>query len=375
VLAESARVATDPLLRLFDLQASFAAAVSIATNARVAAGGSAGISGCLQLECPLFGTQEVCCSEGQFSQFFDACTFDDDLGRVTLTGLYLLLSDATDVCSGAIPVGTSFDASLSSFTQDVFLPDGSFSHTFHELAEAFDVTPGGCTVNQPDQSGLGIRGDGLRFIDGELQLLQRDGGGNVLVDSESAIHALQIEVDSTGQPGACTVDVTLRGSMTNADFGVGTQFTTDFVDFDLVQLPQAGALLLTLNGLVDTDCLGDVMLSTIEPVRIPPRGTCFTAGRLEAQLGDGTVSVSYTESSGLDLDFGADGSVDRHFASCADVPADKCTTSLVGLCSPCDALNQCHAGLTCFPCSRNCSGTVSRCSLFDSFVTCEDGIF
>jgi hypothetical protein len=371
-LAASARVATEPLFRFFDFQARVGTAGGVA--------GRSTVSGCQQVDCVasghVTGTEEDCCSDRQFTQVFDNCVFDGDRGSVvSLTGSFVLNTDNVDVCTGAIPLGGSFTASMSNFTQDVFFPDGSFSRTFQELNETLEVTPGGCIERQPEQFGFGIRGDGRRFIDGELQQFQSDGFGNVLVDSESDIRALEIAVGSTGEPTACTVTAALNGSLTSADFLVGTQFRTVFTDFQVVQPFQAGALLLRLNGTVGTDCLGDVTLSTIEPVRIASGDTCFTAGRLETKLGDGTALVTYAESAGLDVDLGADGSVDRHFATCTDVPADQCTTSLVGLCGACTALNQCQTGLGCFPCSRNCSGNTSRCSLADTFATCEDGVF
>lgn len=375
-LAASARVATDPIFRFFDLQASLGTAASVAARSRAATGQSAGVSGCQQLDCALFGTQEVCCSDTQFSQFFSNCAFDDDLGRVvSLNGLFVLDSDTADVCTGAIPVGASFDASLSNFTQDVTFPDHSFSRTFQELSETFEFTPGGCTVSQPDPFGFGIRGEGRRFIDGELQQFQGDGLGNILVNVASRMHAFEIAVGSRQESDGCAVGAALNGSLTSADFRVGRQFTTDFTDFHVVQRPKAGALFLGLSGTVGTDCLGDVTLSTIEPLRIASGDTCFTAGRLEAQRGDGRASVTYAESGGLDFDFGADGSVDQHFAACTDVPADQCNTSLVGLCGACTALNQCQTGLGCLPCSRDCSGNTSRCTLSDTFVTCKDGVF
>ena len=167
----------------------------------------------------------------------------------------------------------------------------------------------------------------------------------------------------------------LRGSLTNADVRVGVQFTAAFTGFHADQRLQAGALVLGLNGTVGADCVGDVALSTVEPVRIAPGDACFTAGHLETRSEFGAASVTYTEGAGLDFDFGADGSVDQHFATCTDVPADMCTTSVVGLCGACSALNQCQTGLVCFPCSANCSGDTRRCSLPDTFVTCADGIF
>jgi hypothetical protein len=370
-LAASVRIVTEPLFRVFDFQAT------VGTPGGVA--GRSTVSGCQQFDCVasghVTGTEEDCCFERQFTQVFDGCMFDDDLGRVvTLTGSFVLNADNFDVCTGRIPLGGSFTASMSSFTHDVFLPDGSFSRTFQQLNETFEVTTGGCTVRQPEQFGFGIRGDGRRFIDGELQRFQSDGFGNVLVDSESDIHALEITVGSTGEPDACTVTAALNGSLTSDDFRVGTQFRTDFTDLRVVQSSQVGTHLLELNGTVGTDCLGDVTLSTVEPVRVAPGDTCFTAGRLQAQPEGGTVSVTYADS-GLDLDFGADGSVDLHFAACTDVPADECSTSVVGLCGECIALNQCQTGLGCFPCSRNCSGDTSRCSLADTFATCVDGVF
>jgi hypothetical protein len=128
-----------------------------------------------------------------------------------------------------------------------------------------------------------------------------------------------------------------------------------------------------LDGTVGTDCLGRVTLSTVEPLRLAPGDTCFTAGRLKNQFKE-TVSVTYTES-GLDLDFD-DGSADQHFAACTDVAVtEKCSTSVVGLCGACSALDQCQTGLVCFPCSSDCSGDTARCTLADTLATCADGIF
>jgi hypothetical protein len=372
VLAASTRVATEPLLRLFDFQAR------IGTPGGVA--GRSTFLGCLQFDCvasgQVTGTEEVCCLGTRFSQVFDNCTFDDDLGRlVSLSGAFVLDSDNVEVCTGAIPIGASFTASMSGLMHDVSFPDGSLSRTFQELVETFEVATGGCTVRQPEQLGFGIRGDGRRFIDGVLQQFQRDGLGNVLVDTETDVRALAMEVGSTGEPDDCTITVALRGSVSSADFRVRTQFSADLTDLQIVQPPQAGALLLGLNGTVGADCLGDVTLSTVEPLQVAPGDTCFTAGRLDAAFMDGTTSVTYAES-GLDLDFGADGSVEQHFATCTDVPAtNKCVTSVTGLCEACNSVDQCHGGLSCFACSRNCTGNTGRCSFGNASATCEDGVF
>ncbi len=374
-LTASTRPATDPIFRLFDFQARVGSPGSVA--------GRSSLSGCHQFDCiasgHVTGTEEDCCLGTQFTQTFSNCAFDDGLGRVvSLNGAFALVSNSADVCTGVIPVGASFTASLHSLTHDVFFPDGGFSRTFQELTETFEVAPGGCTASQPDPFGFALRGDGRRSIDGELQQFRSDGSGNVLVDSESDVHGLEVAVGSTQEPDGCTVAATLNGFLTGADLRIGAQFSTDFTDFHIVQRPQAGALLLDLNGTVDTDCLGAATLSTTQPLRVAPGDTCFSAGRLQTQLEAGTVSATYAES-GLDLRFaasgGAVGSSGEHFATCTDVPVDPCRTKLVGLCGTCNALNQCQTGLACSSCTRNCTGNTTRCSLADTSVTCEDGVF
>jgi hypothetical protein len=162
--------------------------------------------------------------------------------------------------------------------------------------------------------------------------------------------------------------------VTTGDFVVGTRFSTEFTDFHVAQPPAAGALLVELNGTVGTDCLGDLRLSTEEPLRVAFGDACFTSGLLEVQREGGTVSTTYIGGGGLVLDFG-DASAARRFAACADVPVDQCSTSLVGLCGACTAVTPCQPGLACFPCIANCTGNTARCSLFDAVIGCEDGIF
>ena len=49
----------------------------------------------------------------------------------------------------------------------------------------------------------------------------------------------------------------------------------------------------------------------------------------------------------------------------------------LGLCDPCTSDFDCNGsdGLTCFPCDRDCTGTVSRCGSSQAFIECEDGAF
>jgi hypothetical protein len=91
---------------------------------------------------------------------------------------------------------------------------------------------------------------------------------------------------------------------------------------------------------------------------------------------DGAAIIGYTPNGGLELDFGADGSVDERVDSCLDLASEQCVgEEIPDLCTPCDASTPCPGELQCYECAVNCQGDVQRCSLRDDFVTCEDGVF
>jgi hypothetical protein len=78
-LAAAARLATESIFRLLDLQASLGTAVTVAGRSRTALDQPTAVSGCQQFDCSLSGTHEDCCTGTQFSQFFSNCTFGDDV--------------------------------------------------------------------------------------------------------------------------------------------------------------------------------------------------------------------------------------------------------------------------------------------------------
>jgi hypothetical protein len=166
----------------------------------------------------------------------------------------------------------------------------------------------------------------------------------------------------------------VNGFLSGTDARAGTQFGTELGGLRVVETPAKGALSLELDGAVAIDCVGQVTLSTIEPLRVSRGEECFAGGSLNVGLGDAAVLVSYA-GAGVDLDFAADGSFDQHFASCSDVPADQCATTSVGLCGPCTPTSQCAADLSCVSCNGECKGDVDRCKPTGIFITCADGIF
>ncbi|MGH7789296.1 MAG: hypothetical protein ACRERC_20670 [Candidatus Binatia bacterium] len=376
-LLASARVAVEPILRVYDLGGAGASGGGGARAlARAPAGGTAGFSGCETSACTLFGavtgTEEVCCFEGEFSLTWDNCVYDDGLGTVfTRDGFFTLFSSDSSVCSGAVPAGTDFEA----IDDDLFFSaeffDGSFAALSSDVSVRFTARRAECT----DELGLGLLGDGVRVLDGQQQEIAGDGfssASNVVTDYDS----LAIDVATAIASEGCGVSVALDGGLTANDFASRTAFNATFDDFRITQVQSDDALNLDVSGTIGTDCIGEVSLVTTEMLRIVPGAACLSGGRVEATLADGTVAVTYTASGGLDLDFGIDGSIDQRFATCQAVVSDVCTApEAPGLCYPCTADEQCGDELGCFECFSNCSGATSRCSFLEDFTACADGLF
>lgn len=378
-LAAAARVVTEPLFGVLDLQESLTTAVVLAGQARrTARGGSGGGSGCQQLDCELFGSQQVCCGDGELRQTFDRCTFNAAGAPGSLNGQFIIRTDSSVLCSGALPLDASFTLLLDDFTHDLVLADGSvFFRSVQQLSEQVERAPADCAASEPNVFGLAERGSGRRVLDGALRRFQTDGAGGVLIDTELAVDHFEMAVSGTESASdTCRVAATLDGAVSRADFRAGTQTATAYADFVVVEDPQDdGTLLVELDGTADTDCLGALTVATVSPLNVKRAGRCFTSGAFEAQLDGGAVAARYGEGGSLDLDFAIDGSIDQHFATCTEVPIDQCGTNATGLCGACTNTHDCRRGLTCVACAGNCGGETRRCSVDDASLVCEDGDF
>jgi hypothetical protein len=378
-LAAAAGVVIEPLVGLFDLQEGLTTAVVLAGQARrTARGGSGGGSGCQQLDCELFGTQQVCCGDGELRQTFDHCTFNAAGGPGSLNGQFIINTDSAILCSGALPIDASFSLVLDDFTHDIKLDDGSlFFRSVQQLSEHFEQAPTDCAASELNFFGLAERGSGRRLLDGVLRRFQTDGTGGVMVDAEFGADHVEVVVSGAELDAeTCRVAATLNGVVSRADFRAGTQTATEYSDFSVFEDPQDdGTLLMELNGTADTDCLGAITVATVDPLNIKRAGRCFTSGAFAAQLDGRIVAATYGEGGSLDLDFGMDGDIDRHFTSCTEVPIDQCSTNATGVCGACTDTHECRRGLACFACAGDCSGDLRRCSVDDASLTCADGSF
>lgn len=379
VLRASARAAVEPIIRIIDLGSANAGAGGNAGLAALSAvARPAGVSGCQDSDCFLFGertgSEQVCCLGTEYSISADSCIYNDDDGNVfRRQGFFSVTGDSIE-CTGAFPVGSDFEATFDNFLFVSVDTAGNFSSVFANLLESFEATAGGCSESQPDQFGFGIRGDGMRSLDGFLQEIAGD--ADTLVVNESTHLSLSIDVGSEPDTLGCRIDAVLNGQLTSADSIARSQFTAGLSDLALSQVPQGGAVALDINGTVSTDCVGGVGVETLEPLRLNQSSDCFSGGRLRAQLAEGTAIIGYTPNGGLELDFGGDGSIDERVDSCEDLSSEQCVgEENPNLCAPCDDSNPCSEELLCYLCTFNCQSDVQRCARADEYVACEDGVF
>lgn len=152
-----------------------------------------------------------------------------------------------------------------------------------ELSFTFD----GCTTSA---------GGARSFID-----------GTIAIDSPAGCPGVPLPV---GQPFGVTVDARIEAS------GGGQTVAGEYDVVETVTYNADGSATVTAEGAVDTNCTGAVSFETIEPLVFPGGADCGTGGALRV-MGDGADAiVRLTSGGGVEIDYGADGSVDDTYASC-----------------------------------------------------------
>lgn len=102
----------------------------------------------------------------------------------------------------------------------------------------------------------------------------------------------------------------LSGSFTNFVFGDNTTSGTD---------------LITIDGQLDSTCLGAaVMFSTPVALSLPPGMICPSAGAVLVTAAGSTDRLNYTASGGVDIDLGNNSTTDETVASCLDPQLYMC---------------------------------------------------
>jgi hypothetical protein len=326
VVRASIRASVDPIVQIVDLGGAAVGAGARTARLADAVARPAGLSGCQQFDCVAFGevtgSEEICCLGTEYRLTSTTCTVEDINGVIaTRTGSFTLRTDPQD-CTGTIPVGVDFAAVYDDFTFELTDTDGSYYILFADQSETFATLPTGCSA-PPDDFGLGLRGDGIRVIQGDQREVVGDGSGNVLFDEELSTD-VELVVVSADAGETCAVGAQIDGTITSRDFVAAAEFTTEYTEFVVAQASGPDAVFLGLDGTFSTDCVGEVTVQTSEPLRLGVDDTCLTGGSLEVVVGGATATVEYTRGGGLEIDYGSDGSTDQTYASCQDVELEEC---------------------------------------------------
>ena len=186
-----------------------------------------------------------------------------------------------------------------------------------------------------------------------------------------------VDLVASGEP--CIVRAVLNGRVDRESRFTGERFSVTYSDFLITEgeQGQGGGALVTQDGTLHIDCLGDLEYEMIEPLRLVEGETCPTAGLLRITLPNGATNLTrYTKTGGVELDFDADGRPDKVLESCTGPSPDLCKGEpSADLCATCESDEDCGDGLFCLPCSFKCTGDVRRCVAIDDLAGCDDGIF
>jgi hypothetical protein len=144
-----------------------------------------------------------------------------------------------------------------------------------------------------------------------------------------------------------------------------------------------GSRRIDLDGGVE-DCDGAVELLSLESIEVRNDEPCPRGGRVRVVAGGQAGEIRYTASGGVELDEGADGTVDERFDDCREARTDRCGSTTGSplectvprtQCLACDGGTDCGLGRICVPCQRECTGEPFRCGPEVLYAACEDGIF
>ena len=119
-----------------------------------------------------------------------------------------------------------------------------------------------------------------------------------------------------------TLTITANGPLHLRDsFGDGT-LDVEAQGEGLKATIDRAAKTFMFEGVVKGDCFGcTAHISTIEPLTFLVGESCFSAGKLRIETPAGPTLVTINADTSIDIDEGADDTIDLHYDSCALLPA------------------------------------------------------
>lgn len=267
------------------------------------------------VDCSGGGTAEEQCdvAEGVATAAitFDNCIESGEEGTITLDGAVSIAVDRPAFCvTGEVEEGDAVTLAFNDMTAVLRDPTEAVVESF-----AADIT-----MSFLDE-GPGCAGDDASFMMNGTMSSMSAGGAT---DFDLVVNNLLVAVSSAGEP--CVVTLQIDGSMSVDDAAGERALSQSFDDFAMTftALPN-DRVAFTLDGALDVECVGNVMFETVEPVIFVGFAECPADGLVEVTLENGVKArIGFTTEGGIELDHGADGSVEQTFPSCHHDDIEDC---------------------------------------------------
>jgi hypothetical protein len=105
----------------------------------------------------------------------------------------------------------------------------------------------------------------------------------------------------------------------------GNTFAGMYTNYTMRNDRTSGTSMLTVSGSIDSECFGtSVQLATHTPLTAGNAGGCPLGGEVDVNHDGTTDRIRYTDSGGVEIDAGNNGSVEQHFDSCLDAQLFRC---------------------------------------------------
>jgi hypothetical protein len=259
--------------------------------------------------CPDGGSEKIYCdadaTTSTVRMVADHCTEDDAGSLRQENGTVTMILNDPLVCeTGTIDFG-NMTAHCNSFTETVKVGG--------ELVTRMAMNGTISRIEGPDVGCPFTGGSVSADIRLDFLSLEDEMDGTVIVND------LQVTDEVTA--GTCAELITINGTLGLDDRSDGDSVRQTFSNFQVGIQEDVGGTVVTLDGQATAKCVGDVVFDTLEPLSIPTDAECPTAGLIQVTIARTaeTATVRFNPDGSVDIDLGADGSVELTRATCDDL--------------------------------------------------------
>jgi hypothetical protein len=164
------------------------------------------------------------------------------------------------------------------------------------------------------------------LLTGSMQVETKDPGGTTLSVTSAIFNntTIAMVVEQFGENcNPVIYRTTINGA---ASFTTGENtFAGMYTDYTLRNDSTSGTSMLTVSGRIDSECFGTpVQFATHTPLTAGDAGGCPLGGEVDVSHDGTTDRIRYTDTGGVEIDKGIDGTVDDSFDNCLNPQLFRC---------------------------------------------------